>query len=48
MEENNKGREPGNVIPIDDERVRDHLDRVTRGNVEETLNALLGVEVDRR
>ena len=29
-----------NVIRIDDERIRGHLDRVVRGTVEETLNAL--------
>jgi hypothetical protein len=29
-----------NVITIDDERIKDHLDRVVRGSVEETLNAL--------
>jgi hypothetical protein len=29
----------GNVITIDDERIKSHLDRV-RGSVEETLNAL--------
>jgi hypothetical protein len=27
----------GNVISIDDERIKDHLDRVVRGTVEETL-----------
>jgi hypothetical protein len=32
-----------NVVTIDDERIRGHLDRVVRGTVEETLNALLGV-----
>ena len=37
----------GNVISIDDERIKNHLDRVVRGAVEETLNALLDVEVDR-
>ena len=37
----------GNVITIDDERIKSHLDRVVRGNVEETLNALLDVEADR-
>jgi transposase-like protein len=26
----------GNVITIDDERIKDHLDRVVRGSVEET------------
>jgi len=36
-----------NVITIDDERIRDHLDRVVRGSVEETLNALLEAEADR-
>src|SRR5262249_4803259 len=35
----------GNVISIDDERIKSHLDRVVRGTVEETLNALL--EADR-
>ena len=35
------------VIKIDDERIRDHLDRVVRGSVEETLNALLDAEADR-
>ena len=30
-----------NVITIDDERIKSHLDRVVRGTVEETLNALL-------
>ena len=30
-----------NVITIDDERIKSHLDRVARGSVEETLNALL-------
>jgi hypothetical protein len=29
----------GNVIAIDDERIKSHLDRVVRGSVEETLNA---------
>src|SRR5437667_12656017 len=36
-----------NVITIDDERIKSHLDRVVRGTVEETLNALLDAEVDR-
>jgi len=36
-----------NVITIDDERIKDHLDRVVRGTVEETLNALLDAEADR-
>ncbi|MDE2465598.1 MAG: IS256 family transposase [Alphaproteobacteria bacterium] len=37
----------GNVIKIDDERIRGHLDRIVRGTVEETLNALLEAEADR-
>jgi len=35
------------VITIDDERIKNHLDRVVRGSVEETLNALLEAEADR-
>ena len=37
----------GTVITIDDERIKGHLDRVVRGSVEETLNALLDAEADR-
>ena len=33
-----------NVVTIDDERIKSHLDRVVRGSVEETLNALLDAE----
>jgi len=36
-----------NVITIDDERIKSHLDRVVRATVEETLNALLDAEADR-
>jgi transposase-like protein len=36
-----------NVIKIDDERIRGHLDRIVRGTVEETLNALLEAEAGR-
>ena len=36
----------GNVITID-EQIKNHLDRVVRGSVEETLNALLDAEADR-
>src|ERR1700745_10336 len=36
-----------NVITIDDERIKSHLDRVVRGTVEETLNALLDAQADR-
>ena len=36
-----------NIIRIDDERIKGHLDRVVRGTVEETLNALLDAEAHR-
>ena len=47
MEEDSKGTDLGNVIRIDDERIRDHLGAIVRGSVEETLNALLEAEADR-
>ena len=31
-----------NVIRIDDERIHDHLGKIVRGSVEETLNARSG------
>jgi hypothetical protein len=37
---------PGNVIEIDEARIRDHLGELVRGSVEETLNALLDAEAD--
>lgn len=36
-----------NVIRIDDERIQDHLGKIVRGSVEETLNALLEAEAER-
>ena len=45
MEDDN--RVLSNVIKIDDERIKGHLDRVVRGTVEETLNALLDAEAER-
>src|SRR5215472_6447331 len=47
MEEDSKGPGLGDVIRIDDERIRDHLGKIVRGSVEETLNALLEAEADR-
>ena len=47
MEEDSKGTGLGNVIRIDDDRIRDHLGKIVRGSVEETLNALLEAEADR-
>ena len=36
----------GEVIRIDEARVRDHLGEMVRGTVEETLNAMLDAEAD--
>jgi len=38
--------ELSNVIKIDDSRIQDHLGKIVRGTVEETLNALLDAEAD--
>ena len=35
------------MIQIDEARIRDHLDEMVRGTVEETLNAMLDAEADR-
>ena len=37
----------GDVVQIDEARIRDHLGELVRGSVEETLNALLDAEADR-
>src|ERR1700716_1523916 len=37
----------GQVIQIDEARIRDHLGEMIRGTVEETLNAMLDAEADR-
>ena len=37
----------GQVIQIDEARIRDHLGEMVRGTVEETLNAMLDAEADR-
>ena len=36
----------GKVIEIDEARIRDHLGKLVRGSVEDTLNALLNAEAD--
>jgi transposase-like protein len=36
-----------NVVRIDDARIEDHLGKIVRGTVEETLNALLDAEAER-
>ena len=45
MKEENEGRTMGQVIKIDEARIRDHLGEMFRGTVEETLNAMLDAEV---
>ena|SRR5476649_1764504 len=40
------GKPMGQVIQIDEVRIRDHLGEMVRGMVEETLNALLEAEAD--
>src|SRR5256714_13618021 len=37
----------GQVIQIDEARIKDHLGELVRGTVEETLNAMLDAEADR-
>jgi hypothetical protein len=37
----------GDVIKIDDERIKNHLDRVVRGSVEETLSPDLASAIAR-
>lgn len=47
MDEDKGTALPGNVVRIDEERIKDHLGRIVRGTVEDTLNALLDAEADR-
>jgi putative transposase len=47
MDEDKATALPGNVVRIDEERIKDHLGRIVRGTVEDTLNALLDAEADR-
>ena len=47
MGENEKPRITGEVIQIDDARIRDHLGEMIRGTVEEALNAMLDTEANR-
>ena len=47
MTRNAGGQSMGEVIRINEVRIRDHLGEVVRGTVEETLNALLDAEADR-
>jgi transposase-like protein len=47
VEESSSERELGQVVKIDEGRIRDHLGELVRGTVEETLNGLLEAEADR-
>ena len=46
-EEKPKQMQMGQVIQIDEARIRDHLGEMVRGTVEEALNAMLDAEADR-
>ena len=47
MDEDKATHAIGNVIRVDEERIQDHLGKIVRGTVEDTLNALLDAEADR-
>src|SRR6204780_3878240 len=47
MSEDDGLKAMGQVIQIDEARIRDHLGEMVRGTVEETLNELLDAEADR-
>ena len=46
MEESSLDRELGQVVKIDEGRIREHLGELVRGTVEETLNGLLDAEAE--
>ena len=47
MTEETKDVPMGQVIQIDEARIKDHLGEMVRGTVEEALNGLLDAEADR-
>ena len=47
MDEDRETKPMGQVIQIDEARIKDHLGEMVRGTVEETLNAMLDAEADR-
>jgi transposase-like protein len=47
MSDDVKGVAMGQVIQIDEARIKDHLGEMVRGTVEEALNAMLDAEADR-
>jgi transposase-like protein len=46
MSDDEKGEKLGQVIQIDEARIKDHLGEMVRGTVEEALNAMLDAEAD--
>ncbi len=46
MNDDVKGKDMGQVIRIDEARIKDHLGEMVRGTVEEALNAMLDAEAD--
>ena len=46
MSDDKKGEKMGQVIQIDEARIKDHLGEMVRGTVEEALNAMLDAEAD--
>lgn len=46
MDKNEKPKAMGEVIQIDEARIRDHLGEMVRGTVEEALNSMLDAEAD--
>ena len=46
MDDKPKGGDMGQVILIDEARIKDHLGEMVRGTVEEALNAMLDAEAD--
>ena len=46
MNDKTDGKTMGEVIQIDEGRIRDHLGEMVRGTVEEALNAMLDAEAD--
>jgi Transposase and inactivated derivatives len=47
MNKDGTSKTMGEVIQIDEARIRDHLGEMVRGTVEEALNAMLDAEADR-
>ena len=46
-DEKEQAKPMGQVIKIDEARIKDHLGEMVRGTVEEALNAMLDAEADR-